>query len=86
MGTIMITDIARRFAKQVVAATLTSGLMPALAPGNHNDDNETDAVGALAAQLAHAGEMRTTAAGLPLELRDDVFGNPLLVETIAKFA
>lgn len=71
--------------EQVVTATLTSGLLPAPAPCDNNDD-ETEAVGAMVAQRKHAGEVRKTAAGLPMELRDDVFGNPLLVETIAEFA
>lgn len=66
--------LPRLFPKQVVIATLTSGLIPALGPPNHNDDDEADAVGALAAQLAHAGEVRTTAAGLPMDLRTTCLG------------
>ncbi len=70
------------FHKQVVRATLASGFTAAPTAAAAND-----AVAALTQQEAATGkkEEHKTAAALPADLRDAVFGIPLLVQTIAEF-
>ncbi len=76
------------FHKQVVSATLTSGFTaaPTAAAAAAAANGP---VAALTQQEAGTGkkeeEHKTAAAALPADLRDAVFGIPLLVQTIAEF-
>ncbi len=75
------------FHKQVVSATLTSGFTAApTAAAAAAAANRP--VATLTQQEAGTGkkeEEHETAAALPADLRDAVFGNPLLVQMIAEF-